>query len=158
MKEPDLIFGVGNEQRGDDAWGPWLARRLAGEVSVPVVEVGEVPEAYLHRVPPRGCLLILDAVDFGGQPGEVRLFQPLEVPPISGWSTHRLPLRVLAEYLWKAKGAQTWVLGVQPACLEWGAPLSPAVKAAGERILPWLLEWLAGNGAGPRLAPPLRGG
>jgi hydrogenase 3 maturation protease len=137
-----VVFGVGHDWRGDDAWGLWVARRLAGRVSALVVEVGEVPEAYLHRVPKGARLVLLDAVRFGGRPGEVRFFRPLEGAVTLGLSTHRLPLSVLAEYLSCTKRVETWVLGVQPAMVEWGAPMSAPVREAGQRVLAWLPAWI----------------
>ena len=49
-------------------------------------------------------------------------------------STHTLPPSVLASYLTSDLGCQMALIGIQPASLEMGHPLSPAVEAAVDRL------------------------
>ena len=49
-----------------------------------------------------------------------------------GGSTHTLPLRLLSEYLSSSMGCRVSLLGIQPAEITLGAPLSPSVGEAVE--------------------------
>jgi hydrogenase 3 maturation protease len=62
-------------------------------------------------------------------PGEWRLFQAQELVDI-GFHTHSIPLGLLLAFLSAQTSARTYVLGIQPARLALGAPLSGSVSAA----------------------------
>lgn len=95
-----LIVGVGNRMRADDAFGPLAIDRLKESMDLPqdwlLLDAGEVPENALGLVdkekPDR--VLLIDACDWGGQPGEVRFFTSEEILqlPIRTISTHGVPL------------------------------------------------------------------
>ena len=69
-----LYLTVGNSFRKDDGVGPYLAARLA-TLPVSVVDAGYTPENIVEQVialkPSR--IIVLDAADFGGRAGEVRV-------------------------------------------------------------------------------------
>lgn len=84
-----LIAGVGNELRQDDAFGIDLSRKLV-DASMPAhVKVMEVGTGGIHLVQELynnyDILLILDAVNWGGRPGEI-YFKEMEVGDIKDWS------------------------------------------------------------------------
>lgn len=95
-----LIVGVGNRMRADDAFGPLAIDRLKESMDLPqdwlLLDAEEVPENALGLVdkekPDR--VLLIDACDWGGQPGEVRFFSADELLklPIRILSTHGVPL------------------------------------------------------------------
>jgi len=130
-----LVVGVGNALRGDDGAGPAVVAGLAAQWPEACLDAGAAPENYLdsilQRKPER--VLFVDAVDFGGRPGEARLCDWEEMRRYA-WDTHRLPLRVLAEYLKAEGGVETRVLGIQAGKVEFGAPVSAEV-AEGVRIV-----------------------
>ncbi|MBU1694796.1 MAG: hydrogenase 3 maturation endopeptidase HyCI [Verrucomicrobia bacterium] len=130
------ILGVGNRMRGDDGAGSWVAEGLAGRVSVPVFDGGMAPENYLEKIAALrpDTVLIVDAVDFGGSPGELRLFRAEDVGP-GGLSTHALSLSLAAEYLRTRGPATVRLLAIQPADTGLGRPPSEAVCRAVERAV-----------------------
>ena len=133
------IVGVGNELRGDDAAGILVARKLSQLKNLLVLEGGSSPENLiptLKKFSPSWIILI-DSTDFGGKPGEIRIFDPLKArgTPIS---THTLPLSFMARYLEIEIGARVLLVGIQPKSLE--GPVSPEVQRGIEKTSEWLLR------------------
>jgi len=130
LEKKVFLLGVGNPLRGDDAFGPGLIGRIE---YAPKLDAGTTPENVIFKIkaanPP--AVLILDAVDFGGKPGELRLMRASEAqnPNIS---THSLSLSVFAEFFEPA--CPVWLLGVQPRSIEFGAPLSRELRCASEAV------------------------
>lgn len=132
-------LGVGNTQRGDDGAGPALIARLAGQ-GWKAADAGVAPENHLEKVVSSRpeTLLLVDAADWGGQPGQVRLLSCRQLES-GGLSTHALSLDLAAAY-WAERlpGLKIHLLAVQPASLEWGAALSPAVAETVEGLAQYL--------------------
>lgn len=134
------VVGVGNRMRGDDAVGPMVIDAIGTGAVYPCIDAGVAPENHLEKIAashPRTVLLI-DAVDFQGEPGEIRVFRPGDSS--GGLSTHALSLELAAQYLGNRCGADTWLVGIQPVQLTMEADLTPAVEEAVAR----LVEVLAG--------------
>ncbi|RME95298.1 MAG: hydrogenase maturation protease [Verrucomicrobia bacterium] len=140
-QEPACWVGLGNPDWGDDGLGVALAERLAARGVEPVVVAGTNPERWTGRIARSGArqAVFLDAVEFGGEPGAVALWEGAELrsrfPQVS---THKLSLGALATWLEQAAGMRTWVLGVQPAALRAGAGLSPAAARTVELLADWI--------------------
>ena len=132
------LLGLGNPDQGDDGLGLRLSQVLAarlgggasGEGDPLVIEAGLAPERHLGKILEQGFehVVFLDAVDFGGAPGEVMLADAAEMeaclPPIS---THRISLGLLAKCI-EDRGARAWLVGVQPKSLAPGPGLSAPVR------------------------------
>jgi hydrogenase 3 maturation protease len=138
------LFGIGNRHWRDDGVGSFLAEEIEGHAGVNVVDAGCVPENHLERVAAThpDTILMLDATDFGGKPGQVRLLYPDKVA-WSGLSTHAGSLQMLARYLHARTQANIALLAIQPAVMASGEGLSPDV-ARTVRLLQQRLPVLAG--------------
>lgn len=125
------VLGVGNRCRRDDAVGSLLAERLAGRTGAFTIDAGAVPENYLEKVARTrpDTILIVDAVDFGGAPGDVRLIEPERVGS-SGLSTHALSLRMATDFLRARTQARLVLLAIQPGDVRLGTGLSEALSEA----------------------------
>ena len=123
------VLGIGNRQWRDDGIGSYVAEALSGCPALDVIDAGFVPENHLEAVAKRNpdCILMVDATDFGGQPGQARLIFPDKVA-YSGVSTHAGSLRMLAEYMRQRTAAGVALLAVQPGDTSAGETLSPAVS------------------------------
>jgi len=104
-----VLMGVGNDLRGDDACGVMLGERLEASVGCPVFVTFDLPEDYAVKAADLRpeLVLILDAADFGGEPGQVRLIRAQDIPPTPG-VTHRPSLEMVAAFLEMDAGAETW--------------------------------------------------
>ncbi|ASJ08705.1 hydrogenase 3 maturation endopeptidase HyCI [Thermococcus siculi] len=113
-----VVCGIGNDARGDDAFGVLVAERLKELISNPnvlVLNCGEVPESYTGKITSfkPDLVLFIDAVDFGGGHGEIILADP-EGTLGDAVSTHSLPLRILVGYLKSQLDASFVLVGCQP--------------------------------------------
>lgn len=128
-------LGIGNTQRGDDGAGPALIARLARQ-GWQTADAGVAPENHLEKVVASrpDTLLLVDAADWGEQPGKARLLSLREVGS-GGLSTHALSLDLAAAY-WTERlpGLRIHLLAIQPAALEWDTGLSPAVAETVEGL------------------------
>ena len=139
-----LIAGIGHPDRGDDAVGLVVAEqldvRLREVEDVEVVATTADPSALL-TLPAWDLaehLIVVDACVGGAPTGHVHVFQdPDALPvPVAG-GTHDLGLATtlaLARALGR-RPAEVTVLAVEGAQFEVGAPLSPEVLAAAERLV-----------------------
>jgi hydrogenase 3 maturation protease len=135
------VVGVGNELKGDDGAGPALVAHLAGRARFPFVDASEVPENYGGWVAKQGLdvVLFVDAVEFGGAPGEWRLIG-IEELMHSASSTHRLSLHFLIRYLKEQWKGEALLIGIQPKSLKLGDALSPEVEAGIKELAGILIE------------------
>ena len=129
------IVGVGNRLRVDAAVGPMVLDALRGNCTFPCIDAGVAPENYLEKIATHhpDTVLLVDAVDFRGEPGEIRVFRPDDSS--GGLSTHALSLELAAQYLANRCGAETWLVGIQPAQVAMEADVTAEVKEAVRRLV-----------------------
>lgn len=130
LARPWLLVGVGSDLRGDDAFGPLLARRLAA-AGLPALDAGTAPESLTGPILRSGAavLILADVGNLGAPAGTLRLLEPAAVAP-GGSSTHDPSLSLLVSYLQAQRAFTVRILAVEPGRLGLGAPLSAAVEAA----------------------------
>jgi hydrogenase 3 maturation protease len=122
---------------GDDGAGVLLAQRIKRSPlqDWEILDGGSAPENVLHQVRDLNpeVVLLVDAVDMDLPPGAIRLIQDdlLENPFL--FSTHTLPLTFLIESL-REFVPQVDFLGIQPATIAFGYPMSEPVKEAVSQI------------------------
>ncbi len=130
----DLFLTVGNPFRGDDGVGSYLASRLK-ELPVRFLDAGQTPENRIDEAvalkPSR--VIILDAADFGGKAGEVKVI-PEEAIPQTTLTTHRVPMSVVSGWIARQTAAQIVFIGIQPKTVAFGEELSREVKDSADRI------------------------
>ncbi len=103
---------IGNIEGGDDAVGPYIAVKLKNDFTV--LDCGIIPENYtsvVKKYNPEN-LLIIDAIDMGLAPGEIRIV-PKEKIGVMHISTHGIPISVLIGYLEKYVKNIIFI-GIQP--------------------------------------------
>ncbi len=142
-RNPDnrvAFIGIGSELHGDDVVGieaiRRLRRRLRGHENFALIEGGTLPESCtgpLRRFAPHK-VVIVDAADFGGKPGELRWLDPTEISGYSG-STHTFPIGLFAKYIHQDLGCEVHLLGIQPKSIEFGTSLSPEVQKALRQLI-----------------------
>ncbi len=139
------LVGVGNELNGDDAAGVEVVRRVTAQRPPPpwllLLEAGLAPENFggpLRRFAP-DLVVVVDAAWLDEPPGSVAWLDWQEADGLSA-STHSLPLSMLGAYLVHELGCRVALLGIQPAQLEFGQPLSPAVDVAVEMVVTVCLD------------------
>jgi len=141
---------VGNPLRGDDGIGVKITRDLKAllekrgsgsrRIKPIIVEdrVDLIPK-FLRGLNP-DLIVIFDAMDFGGEIGEIRFVSLPEADKTI--STHNIPLDLML----KLAGitAPVYVLGIQISSIEFGKPINPEVLKACEEVIRFLSEELIG--------------
>jgi hydrogenase 3 maturation protease len=138
------LLAIGSELRGDDIAGLLVAKLVAG------CNIDKTLKVFLGETAPENLtgeikkykpthILIVDCADLGKQAGHVELIDPEDVKGIS-FSTHRLPTKILTDYLKKSLDCQSYIIGIQPQCLDFGVKPSKQVKAAAKQICKILKE------------------
>ena len=125
-----IILGTGNVLRGDDGVGPRLIARLKGKTKAVLLDCGEVPENYTQPIietrPDR--VVIVDAADWNGPAGAVRLIDAEEIDNMS-LSTHDSSLEIFINYLKKhLPTLEIMVIGIQAKRKGVLESLSPEVE------------------------------
>ena len=131
------ILGVGSELRADDIAGILAAqeiekasKQISGSIDFKVFLGYTAPEnlsGELKKYAP-SHVLIIDTADIGKKPGEVAVFTPEDSGGIS-FSTHKLPIKVLAQYLTQSMDCRIIIIGIQPKTLDFGKDVSKEVSA-----------------------------
>lgn len=146
LKGKVVVVGAGNPLWGDDGAGPALIRRLEGKVPVLLVDGGEAPEGYWGTIAAYRpeAVLVVDAVDWGGEPGSVAILGEVEErgPALS---THRISLNLLLNLLRAQTGADAFALGIQPKVLVFQGDMSAEVQKTVELLGDLLVDILAGG-------------
>lgn len=153
-----VVIGLGNADRGDDALGLEVARRLRASAHVRVFEGDGDPAGIFEAWEGRRVAVLVDAASSGDAPGAVRRFEAHLSPlPVSlrHASTHSFGPAEAVE-LARALGrlpAEVIVYAVEGHRFEPGGRLSPAVEAAIPDVVDRILEDLQRRGAaGPEEA------
>ncbi len=141
-----VVVGIGNTLRADDGAGSLVAERLRERYPDVVFNAAQAPENYLapiRRVDP-DVVVLVDAADFGGSPGEVRAATPEDIEGLM-MGTHAAPLSMFMRVLKDETGADVRLLAVQAATTTLGADMTREVTDAVENLVSQLEESLDGR-------------
>jgi len=127
-----VIVGLGDRLKGDDGAGCEVAERLLKakhEDRIKVINAENAIENYLGVIKKfrPDTVVFIDAVDFGGIPGEVRVIKPGELRETTV-STHTFSLPVIIQQLQSETGAVCKILGIQPKTTAFSEKPSPEVE------------------------------
>lgn len=136
-----VVVGVGNEQRGDDGVGPLVARLLRRFGLGRVINSGPSPENETWRIRELmpDNVLFIDAVDFGGLPGDFAVLTASDLRA-QGYDTHRMPLKLTMEYLESELRCKCFALAIQPRVVSQGTPMSNEVRRSAFSVARMLRE------------------
>ncbi len=130
------IIGIGNILMGDDGAGVKVLELLPDNLpeGVFTIELATGGMTLLHKFEGLDMAIICDAVDFGGKPGEIRVFQPHEVESIKtlGYSLHDIDILKVLEIAKKMNTIpkQVFIVAIQPANIDFSEELSLKVQAS----------------------------
>lgn len=153
--ETILILGIGNVLWADEGFGVRAVeefnRRYACDQRVTVVDGGTQGLYLLPYVQQASHLVVFDAIDYGLEPGTLKVVLDGEVPSFMGakqMSLHQTGFQdvLAAAELTGRSPRQLVLIGVQPVDLgDYGGSLRPEVRAqvapAVEIAADWLRHW-----------------
>lgn len=131
------VVGIGNRLRSDDGVGPEIIKKVKNPLpNLLLFDVGEVPENYLEKIAKEkpDTIVLIDAVDFAVSPGKIRIIEKEDIKDES-LSTHKVSLKLVANYLCKRTSADVFLLGIQPDNTECGGGISEWVREAVEKVV-----------------------
>ncbi len=131
----NLIITAGNTFRCDDGVGPCLAGMLQNHEGLHVIDAGFTPENIIDDVIALNpdYIVVIDAADFQGRPGEVRVIEETAIPQTT-LSTHAIPLNVITRIIQESTQAEIVFLGIQVRSVMMGEDLSPEVKKSADLL------------------------
>ncbi|MEO0112530.1 MAG: hydrogenase maturation protease [candidate division WOR-3 bacterium] len=134
-----LVVGIGNRDRGDDGIGSLIAERLIKEGFENVLDCERTPENYLAKIIEKKPekIIFIDACDFGGKIGEVRIFKKEEWQNFKKFSlsTHTLPIPLLLSLIEKLINSEIYLLGIQVKETNFSQSLSKELNNLFEEIV-----------------------
>jgi hydrogenase 3 maturation protease len=76
-------------------------------------------------------IIFLDALDFGGRPGDVKVFRPANIQDFTA-ATHRMPILLFCKLF---KETEIAVIGIQPATISHSISLSKKLRLEFNQIV-----------------------
>ncbi len=151
-----LVLGVGNLLWADEGFGVRCVEAFAERYQIPdnlTVADGGTQGLYLvDLLREHDPVVIFDAVDFGDEPGSIRVVENDDIPAFVAGRKVSLHQAGLQDVIACAKllgdcAENMLLVGVQPVELEdYGGSLRPAVKAQIPQSLQIAADYLAGFG------------
>jgi len=130
------VLGIGSALRADDAAGLIIAEKLKKHFQgkrckkpLKVFFGQTAPEnltGQIKKFKPTH-LIVIDAVDFRLKTGDLRVVN-ICAEDGATFSTHRVPIGVLRDYLHKSIQCETILVGMQPGSTEFCGKLSPGIE------------------------------
>jgi hydrogenase maturation protease len=147
-----LILGIGNLLWADEGFGVRCVETLdamyAFEDSVEVMDGGTQGIYLIHHVRDANNLVVFDAIDYGLEPGTVKVIRDDAVPNFMGCKKMSLHQTGFQEVLSAAKLMGGYpdriaLIGVQPESIEdFGGSLTPKVEAQLEHCIKTAVDLL----------------
>lgn len=154
-----VVLGIGNVLWADEGFGVRCAEALQQRYefasNVQLMDGGTQGLYLIQHVQAADCLLIFDAVDYGLEPGAMKIVENEDVPKFMGAKKMSLHQTGFQEVLSLAQltgryPKQVVLIGCQPEEIEdYGGSLRPRVKSAIEYALQVALIFLTRWGGGP---------
>ncbi|ABC76006.1 Ni,Fe-hydrogenase maturation factor [Syntrophus aciditrophicus SB] len=135
-----VMITIGNSLRADDGVGPFIGRKIADQKDFLVLNALMNPEdivedAIAYRP---GKIVVIDAADFGGSPGEIRTIPLDQIQRYTVFSTHHFPISVLLGIIREETNASMAILGIQPESVEFGECMCSEVRQTALDIIEYL--------------------
>lgn len=130
------VIGMGNPLKKDDNIGNLIVEKLNEEIKEEnflFIKVYLTPENYLmplKKSKPK-TIYIIDAVEFQGQTGEVKVFNLNEIEKIKA-TTHNIPITVYQNYF---PDTNIKLVGIKVKDINFGEELSKEIKEKFNNIL-----------------------
>jgi hydrogenase maturation protease len=141
-----FVLGIGNALLRDEGIGCHVAHAVERMLlpDVQVIDGGTCP-GVLHLVEDADKVVIVDAVDGGGTPGQIYRFhlEDITLEQKSFLSPHDVGLvdDLVLMQLWNNIG-EAVIIGVEPGEISWGLELSPEIQGKMPQIIETVLSEL----------------
>ena len=123
-----VIIGIGNPLKGDDSIGNLIVdelKKIVKDKNTLLIRAETNPENFVGKVKSFNpdVIYFVDAVEFDGKVGEVRVFGIDDVLNQSS-STHGISVKVFKDFF---PEAEIYVIGIKPEDIDYGQELSESL-------------------------------
>ncbi len=127
-----LFVGIGNVLKQDDGVGVYISQNIKSTASILALTVEVSIENYIGKINSLNpdIIVLIDCADLDSQPGSWRILPVGEVMDLT-FNTHNISLNRLSEFF----NVPVFVLGIQPASIDFGENISYLVKNIADRII-----------------------
>lgn len=129
---------MGNDLRGDDYVGVYIVRQCSHlkNKNVTFFNAGITPEKILEKVniDSYEIILISDSCDFGGSPGEIRIFEANN-DSIKSLSAHTVPVNVISRIIKEDYCITIYILCIQAGICNINGEMSTEVQKSADAII-----------------------
>lgn len=152
MGKKVLIAGIGNILKGDDGLGPYVVKKLheiGFDKDVDIVDFGSRIYDLFLRIGEYEKVIIVDAVDMGGEPGETYVLEPsIEAVKSSSINPHTLGLKMLGAILSQIneEPRKLFIVGCQPVDISYKIGLSDKVSKNIDQIIEIIKKLVGSHG------------
>jgi hydrogenase maturation protease len=140
-KVKTLIAGIGNILKGDDGLGPFIIKRLSEidlDEDIDIIDFGNRVYDLLLKIREYNRVIIIDALDMGGRPGEIYVVEPyIEDLEERNINPHTIDIRLLTNIVNKLgkKPEEIFIVGCQPKDINFKIGLSETVEKSIDEII-----------------------
>lgn len=141
IKGKVVILGIGNELRGDDGFGPYVADSLKGKINAALFNCGTAVENYYNPIVKERAdvIILIDIINFQGPIGEIGVFNKDDILKV-GFSTHNISPRVFIEFLENSLKVDIIMIGVKPKSTAFGEGLSREVQESADILIDYFVK------------------
>jgi len=134
-----VIVGMGDRMKGDDGAGSIVAEKLTRTIKrkdIRIIDAGNAIENYIGLIEKfhPDTVVVIDAVDFGGSPGEIKTMDPDELQEITT-STHTFSLPLLINHIKITTGARCNLVGIQPKKIDVSENISTEIQKSIKKLI-----------------------
>lgn len=124
-----VVMSIGNPLKSDDNIGNVILEKIDNK-DIIKIKAGITPENFIEQIKKYDEIIILDAFEFKGKVGDVKVFKLDQIKdnPIS---THNIPINLFQKFL---SGSKIRIIGIKPNNIEFGEKLSRELENKIEEI------------------------
>ena len=130
------VVGIGSDLRAVDAAGELVAQQVQKNLkksskTTAFFFTSTAPENFTGEIKKfrPGLVIIIDAAELNKKPGAVIVIPSRKISGES-FSTHRIPTKVMADYLRLSLKCKVIVIGIQPKTIAFAKPVSKEVQSS----------------------------
>lgn len=140
--EKIAVILMGNLLRRDDALGITLKERIRGDADL--IDGGTKALSLIEVISMYDKVIFVDAVDFGGSPGDIEVFKLENLDNEILFSTHSPDIKKMVELsrMLYERPKEAIIIGIQPHDLSYGMGLSSEIRSKLDVISKKIVEIL----------------
>ena len=130
-----VVLGIGSELKSDDGAGMLVAtviqagyKKKKHTTKLKTLFGSTAPENFTGEIIKFKAdhVIMIDCADMLKKPGTIGFIEPENVGGTT-FSTHMLPIDIMAEYLSQSIKCTFTIIGIQPKSIDYGSTISPVV-------------------------------